>query len=439
MSIVPLLAMIGLLILNGFFVAAEFAFTAASKHELSMRRGRSARAAVAAIDDLSFTLAGAQLGITIASLLLGAVAEPAIASIIESAVSSFVTLSDAALHNIALVVSLLIVVFLHMVIGEMGPKNAAIAAPERSSLLMAIPFRVYSMLFRPLIMFLNGIANMGLRLVGIDPSETGEAHTAEDLASLITAGRREGVVEDFVHRLLTGAIDLWDLKADDVMVPRIDVIAVAHDATIAEIEAMVVEHGFSRLPVYGETIDDIRGFVHAKDLLEFEAEAMGQPLPRRLVRKLSAVPESTGVGDLLERMRTSRNHLVLVVDEHGGTSGIVTVEDIVEEVVGEIRDEHDTEREGVRQLSAHRFAVDASLRPAEIERSVGIRLPDGDYETIAGFILDELGHIPQVGERLALEEWVIQVRVVEGHRVTEVDLIARKRGSGEPTRESTDS
>lgn len=427
MNVLPLLAMIGLLVLNGFFVAAEFAFTAASKHELSRRKGRSARAAVAAMDDLSFTLAGAQLGITIASLLLGAVAEPAVASIIESLVSSFITLSDSALHNIALAVSLLIVVFLHMVIGEMAPKNVAIAAPERSSILMAIPFRIYATVFRPLIWLLNGIANIGLRMVGIDPSETGEAHTADDLATLITAGRREGVVEDFAHRLLTGAIDLWDLSAGDVMVPRTDMVAVPESSTIAEVETVIVRNGYSRLPVFGTTIDDVKGFVHAKDLLEFEAEAVSNPLPGRLIRSLPAVPESIGVGDLLDRMRENRSHLVLVVDEHGGTAGIVTLEDIVEEVVGEIRDEHDREHDGVRQLSAHRYAVDASMRPDEIERSLGARLPEGDYETMAGLLLDGIGQIPKVGDRLTLDEWVIQVRAMDGHRVTQLDLIARKR------------
>ncbi|NNF63319.1 MAG: HlyC/CorC family transporter [Acidimicrobiia bacterium] len=437
MSVGPLLAMVALLVLNGFFVAAEFAFTAASKHQLSAMTSRSARSAVKAIDELSFSLAGAQLGITIASLLLGAVAEPAVASIIEGLLGSFVTLSDDALHTIALIVSLLIVVFLHMVVGEMGPKNIAIAAPERSSLLMAIPFRAYSTVFRPVIGFLNGIANVMLRMVGIDPTDAKEAHTADDLATLITAGRREGVVEDFAHRLLTGAIDLWDLRAEDVMVPRIDMVAVAHTSTVEDIEVVVIESGYSRLPVYGETMDDIKGFVHAKDLLGFEGDEAAHRLPSDVIRPLLAVPESIGVGDLLERMREHRNHLVLVVDEHGGTAGIVTLEDIVEEVVGEIRDEHDTELDGVRQLSANRYAIDASLRPDEIERAIGIRLPEGDYETIAGLLLERIGVIPKIGDRVALDEWILQVRAMDGHRLTQVDLIARKSRGGAHTSESS--
>ncbi len=424
MSALALLAMVVLLVLNGFFVAAEFAFTAASRHELAAMPGRSARAAVKAIDELSFSLAGAQLGITIASLLLGAVAEPAVASIIEAGLGSFLTLSDATLHTIALIVSLLIVVFLHMVIGEMGPKNVAISTPERSSLIMAIPFRLYSALFRPLIWLLNEVANLVLRAVGIDPADAKEAHTADDLASLITAGRREGVVEDFVHRLLTGAIDLWDLDAEDVMVPRTDVVALPSTATPTDIEQAVVEHGYSRRPVYEETPDNVLGFVHAKDLLRLGPEAYDRPVPSSLVRPLMAVPGSTGLGDLLESMRRGRNHLALVVDEHGGTAGIVTMEDIVEEVVGDIRDEHDPEAEGVRRVSPARYLVDASLRPDEVERMTGVRLPEGEYDTLGGLVMQRVGRIPVAGDRIVDDDWMIEVRLMDGRRVSEVFLIS---------------
>ncbi len=426
MTLIALVAMVFLLLLNGFFVAAEFAFTAASRHTLEVRPGRSAQAAVRLIDDLSFSLAGAQLGITITSLLLGFVAEPAVATLLEAAISSFVEISDSVLHSISFVVALGIVVFLHMVIGEMAPKNVAIADPERSSLLMALPFRVYTVVFGPVIAFLNGTANLILRLVGIDPNERRAAHTADELASLITAGRREGVVEEFAHRLLTGAIDLWELDAYHVMVPRTDIVALPDTATPNEIEEVVTEHGFSRVPIYGSDLDDVRGFVHAKDLLTLSDAEFEQPIPVRLIRPLLVVPESAGVDTLLEDMRRQRNHLALVVDEHGGTAGIITMEDIVEEVVGEIRDEHDSEAEGVRKISAGRYIIDASLRPAKVRKETGIDLPDGDYDTVSGLVMDRLERVPRVGDLLSETGWSMRVRRMDGRRVGEVDVIAKR-------------
>lgn len=426
MSPLALGAMVVLLIANGFFVAAEFAFTAASRHQLTTRPSRSSRAAIAAIDDLSFTLAGAQLGITICSLLLGAVAEPAVAAALEAGIGTMVEIPEQVLHPISLVIALSIVIFLHMVIGEMAPKNIAIADPERSSVTMALVFRAYSTVFRPLIWSLNGLANLGLRLVRIDPNEIGEVHTADDLASMISAGRKEGVVEEFAHRLLTGAIDLGDLEATHVMVPRPDVVAVASVTTLAELEQVFTREGYSRIPVYAEDLDDLRGFIHVKDLLRVSPDDLDMAIPAAMLRPLLVVPESVRVDRLLEDMRRRRNHLAVVIDEHGGTAGIVTMEDIVEEVVGEIRDEHDTETEGVRRISPNRWVIDASLRPAEVRRACGLELPEGEYDTLSGLVMDDLGRIPQVGDRVESEAWSIRVRSMIGRRVGEVDVLVKR-------------
>ncbi len=421
-----LVVMVLLLLMNGFFVAAEFAFTAASPHALSERTGRSARAAIAAIDDLSFTLAGAQLGITIASLLLGFVAEPAVARILESLLG-FASLPDQLLHTISFIVALGIVVFLHMVIGEMAPKNVAISDPERFSLLLSIPFRIFATVLRPVIWLLNELANLGLRLFRIDPGDVGEVHTADDLALMITAGRRAGVVEEFAHRLLTGAIDLAELEATEVMVPRPDIVAVPLSTTYRELEQIVKEVGHSRIPVYAGSLDDIRGFVHAKDLLRLSPSDYDRPVPESMIRRALVVPESAGVDRLLQDMRRRRSHLAIVIDEHGGTAGLVTMEDIVEEVVGEIRDEHDVEAAGVRRVSANRWLVDASLRPSEVRRATGVNLPEGEYDTVSGFVMDRIGRIPLAGDRVDDEQWTLRVRSMEGRRVSEVDLIAKPR------------
>ncbi|HEX2152756.1 MAG TPA: hemolysin family protein [Acidimicrobiia bacterium] len=424
-------AIVLLLLANGFFVAAEFAFTAASRPRLAAQPSRSARAALAAIDELSFTLAGAQLGITIASLLLGFVAEPAVAALLEAAVGAFVDLPDQVLHTMSFVVALSIVVYFHMVIGEMAPKNIAISDPERASLIMALPFRLYATLLRPVIWLLNGLANLGLRLVGVDPEEVGEAHTVEDLSSLITAGRREGVVEEFAHRLLTGAIDLGALEATQVMVPRPDVVALPASVSLGELERTFVEGGHSRIPIYGEDLDDLVGFVHIKDLLGRESADHDSPLDSSMVRPLLVVPESARVDRLLEDMRRGRNHLAAVVDEHGGTAGIVTLEDIVEEIVGEIRDEHDVESDGVRRLSANRWLVDAIRRPSEVTRACGVDLPEGEYDTMSGLVMDHLGRIPVAGDRIDADDWAIRVRSMDGRRVGQVELVVKERKGDE--------
>jgi len=421
-----LAAAIVLLLANGFFVAAEFAFTAASRPRLAALETRSARAATKAIDELSLTLAGAQLGITMASLVLAAVAEPALATLIEAAVGWVVDLPDQVLHSISFVVAISIVVYFHMVIGEMAPKNIAIADPDRSALIMALPFRFYANLVRPVIWVLNEIANLGLRLVRIDPSDIGEHHTAEDLSTLISAGRREGVVEEFAHRLLTGAIELVGLEATHVMVPRPDVVAVPATTTLAELERMFVEAGHSRIPIYGEDLDDLLGFVHVKDLLTVEAGDLDSPIPPSMLRPLPVVPETARVDRLLEEMRRNRNHLAAVIDEHGGTAGLVSMEDIVEEIVGEIRDEHDLESPGVRRMTPGRWLIDGGLRPSEVRRACDVRLPEGEYDTVSGLLMEHLGRIPTVGDRIDTDDWTMRVRAMDGRRVSEVELILKR-------------
>jgi len=318
-----------------------------------------------------------------------------------------------------------------MVVGEMAPKNIAISDPERSALVMAIPFRVYANLVRPIIWVLNELANLLLRLFRVDPNEIGDVHTAEDLSSMIDAGRREGVVEDFAHRLLTGALDLMTLEATHVMVPRPDVVALPVTVTLEELQKVFIEEGHSRIPLYRKDLDDLVGFVHVKDLLELEDLSLSAPIPASTIRPLLVVPESARVGRLLEEMRRERNHLAAVVDEHGGTAGIVTMEDIVEEIVGEIRDEHDLEPVGVHRLADDRWLLDGSLRPAEVRRTCSVDVPDGEYDTISGLIMEHLGRIPAPGDVVDADGWTLRVRSMEGRRVHQVELISKPERTGD--------
>ena len=334
-----------LLLANGFFVAVEFALIASrrTKLEALAEHGSTrARLAIGSMRDLNLQLAGAQLGITMASLLLGFVAEPALADLIEDVTGSFVDLPDGVLRTLGFVLALTIVAFLHMVIGEMVPKNVAIADPERTLLLLAVPNRAYVTVFGPVLRVLNALSNAGVRLLGIEPrDELATSASADELAAMLGASRDQGLIEDVAHQLLTGALDLGDRSITTVMVPRERVVWLPRRATPEEAEALVVASGHTRLLVAGEEVDDVLGFVHAKDLLTVSGPARQRPLPLGRVRRMLVLGARTSLDDALLAMQRARVHVAVVKDAAGRTLGIATLEDVIEALVGDIRDESD--------------------------------------------------------------------------------------------------
>jgi CBS domain containing-hemolysin-like protein len=433
-----LAATVGLLVANGFFVGAEFAVIAARRtkiDKLAESGDLRARLAQKSIKELSFMLAGVQLGITMASLALGAVAEPAVAHLIEIGIESFAELPSGVLHTISFVIALTIVVFFHMVIGEMAPKNIAIAEPERTALWVAIPLRIYANLFRPFIRLLNGIANAGIRLFGVEPQEERtEVHTAGELRAMIADSAREGMVGAFEERLLSGAIGFGTRDAASIMVPRTEMVAVPSTVTPAELERNVLETGHSRFPVYAGDVDNVIGFVHSKDLLKIAPRDRSRPLDRRWIRQMLVVPESLRLHPLLVNMRRERRQFALVVDEHGGTAGIVTLEDLLEELVGEIRDEYDFSEAGVEQLSDRRFLVPGSYPIYEAGERLGVDLPEGEYETVAGFLMDRLGRIPRRRDVVEHDGWRLRVRAMHRRRVVQVLIEPSDEGAAPEAR-----
>lgn len=419
-----LLIAVGLLLANGFFVGAEFALTAARRtklEELSAAGDRRAGVALASIRELSLMLAGAQLGITMASLLLGFVAEPAVAALIESAIHSIVELPEGLLHSISFVIGLGIVVFFHMVVGEMAPKNIAISEPEKSALWLAIPFRAFVIVFRPFIRLLNAMANGGLRLVGVDPvDELDQSRTSAEIGAMIADSAKEGLLGKFEHRLLSGAAGFGERDAADVMVPRTEVNAASSEATPADIERMVLETGHSRFPVYAGSLDHVLGFFHAKDLLKVTTSQRDLPVPPSMLRQMLIVPETRKLHPLLFDMRRQRRHFALVLDEHGGTGGVVTIEDLLEELVGEIRDEYDVAELGVESLGNGRYVVPGGLRMDEASDHLGVDLPRGDYETVAGFLMARLGRIPRRRDTVEHDGWKLEVQSMHRRRVVQV-------------------
>ncbi len=345
MTLRNLLLSLALLVANGFFVAVEFALIASRRTKLeAMAEAGStpARLALGSMRHLNIQLAGAQLGITMASLVLGYVAEPTVAGLIEGAVGQVAEVPEGLLHTLGFVIALMIVAFLHMVIGEMVPKNIAIAAPERTLLALAFPNRVYVTVFGPLLRLLNGLSNAGVRLFGIEPQdELATAASAQELAVMLGASRDEGLIEEVAHQLLTGALDLGDRSIATVLVPNEGVVWLPRSATPEEAEALVVESGLTRLLVAGSGVDDVLGFVHAKDLLTIPEAGRDRPLPLGRVRRMLVVGEDASLDDALLAMQQARIHVAAVVDKAGRTLGIATLEDVIEALVGDIRDESD--------------------------------------------------------------------------------------------------
>ncbi|MBV9953111.1 MAG: HlyC/CorC family transporter [Acidimicrobiia bacterium] len=338
-----LAAAVVLLLANAFFVAIEFAFVTSRRERLeplAAEGRRSATVALGSMRRLSLQLAGAQLGITMASLGLGFVAEPAVGHVLESWLGP-IDLPDSVERGIAFAVALLVVTFLHLVIGEMVPKNLAIAGPERTVLALALPNRLYVTAFGPIIRFLDAVANRVVRLLGLDPkAELASAHTPEELAAILAQSRREGTIAGSQADLLSGALDLAERPVREVMVPRDRIVAVTLRTRMSDVERLVRERGHSRLPVLGRGLDDVVGFVHVKDLLR-STGGERDPISLRRLRRMLAVHQDTALADVLVRMQSSRLHLATVVDDEGGTAGLVSLEDVLESMVGDIRDESD--------------------------------------------------------------------------------------------------
>lgn len=410
-----------LLALNGFFVAAEFALLASRRsriEQLAAEGDRRARHALAGLRELTVMLAGAQLGITMSSLGLGAVAEPAVARIIEGALGEWFTLSDTARHVIAFAIALSIVVFLHMVVAEMAPKSWAIAHPERSSLLLARPFRLFALVFRPIILLLNGLANRVVRLVGVEPQdERAMAHSPSDLLLLIEESAGRGGIAAEEHELLARSLELSGLTAADAMTPRRDIVAVAATATVVELAEEAHRTGRTRVIVHEEDLDHVRGFVHAKDIIRLEQGTWPTTTVGAMARPIMVTPEHHGLEDLLLEMRTQRHHIALVVDEHGLVLGLVTLEDVIEELIGDFDDESDRRLGDCEYLADGSYVMSGTTRVEMFAEYTGVVLPPGDWQTVAGYVIDALDEIPSVGDRVRTEIGEFEVVAMDGYAI----------------------
>ncbi|GAA3394125.1 hemolysin family protein [Cryptosporangium minutisporangium] len=415
---------------NAFFVAAEFSLVTvdrASIEEQAAQGDRSARRLSNALHSLSFQLSGAQLGITLSALLTGYLAEPAIAQLLHP-LTSLLPGSKNLADGVAVAIALLLATLISMLFGELVPKNAALARPRGVALWTAGPLRVFSTILRPIIAVLNGTANIIVRRLGIEPQEElASARSPEELGLLAAISARAGALPTETATLLQRTIRFGDKRAAEAMTPRVDVVGLEATATVDDLLALATASGHTRFPIYIDTLDQVVGVVGVIDALGVPAQRRSETLARSISRDPVLVPESLDLDGVLAALRAAGAELAVVVDEYGGTDGIVTTEDLVEELVGEIDDEYDPPT----SLDAPRItAPDADqarlvpglLREDELAEETGFRLPDGPYETLAGFVMSQLGRIPVEGERVEFNGWTFIVTSVERHRIEQVKV-----------------
>ncbi len=419
------LLIIGLLLIvgTGFFVASEFSLVNLDRSDLEVRQSNGERGlgmSISALKRTSTHLSSAQLGITLTTLLTGFTLEPAFSSFLTPPLTSL-GLGTGVVPVIATILAVAIATLLSMIIGELVPKNFALALPRQTSKIV-IPFQLaFTAVFRPAVRLLNSTANAILRAIGIEPKEElSSARTADELKSLVRRSASQGALDRDTATLLARTLVFSDHIAADVMTPRPRVASVGKAESADAVLALASRTGFSRFPVMDDDIDDIVGIVHVK-------QAVAVPRDRRAAVPVSAlqfeplrVPETMKLDTLLGELRGRGYQMAVVVDEYGGTAGVATLEDLVEELVGEVADEHDRSRADVVR-SRNWLTFPGALRPDELLERADVLVPeDGPYETVAGWIMSELGRIAEVGDTMEIEAGVFRVERMDGRRIDRI-------------------
>jgi len=418
------LAVAVLLMANAFFVAAEFSLVAVDRAvvEAAALRGSSRdRRVLKLLTRLTTHLSGAQFGITSSALMLGFVAEPTVARLLTGEDRS---------TGLSVALAVTVAAALHLVLGEQVPKYLALASPDRTARRLAPMVAAYGVLTRPLVVALNGAANAVVRRLGVAPrEELGVSHTLEQFEAVVRSSSSGGDIDPAEATLLRRSIRFGDKTAADALVPRVEVEALQRDDLAPALIERCVATGFSRFPVFTDDLDNIVGVVHVKSVYSVPATERSGVCVGDLMHEALAVPETRGLDLILDDMRRARKQMAVVVDEHGGTAGVVSMEDLLEEIVGEIDDEHDPRVDRTSVEDSGSTVLSGGLHLDEVEEASGFRVPEGPYETFAGFVLARLGHIPEPSEMVHEDGWRVEVVAVKGRRIETLRVVAPGTGS----------
>lgn len=423
-----------LVLANGFFVASEFALVAVRKSRIEILANEGSKAAqrlLGMLNNLNAYISATQLGITLASLGLGWVGEPAVAALLEPALIRIGELTGATflatgavLHTISFIIAFSIITFLHIVFGELAPKTAALEISEKVSLWCALPLHLFYKVFYPFIRVLDWTGTKTVRLFGLHPSdEHGSVYTEDEIRQLINVSEKSGHLNKEERRLINRVFEFSETTVKEAMIPRTEIVGVSENCTLEEIARAFRQNGYSRLPVWRGSLDDIVGFIHSKDLMPYLLRPRAFQL-EKVVQKPMYIVDTARLEDVLRQMQRAKAHFGFVVDEHGGVEGIITLEDLLEEIVGDISDEHDEEvNEQIRKLTDDVFILDGGLAVRDLNRRLGLNLPISEaYTTVAGFLMSESGQILNEGEQVRFNGHIFKVERVDKRRILQVRM-----------------
>jgi putative hemolysin len=415
--LLEMLALAGLILLNAFFVAAEYGLVTSRRTrilELEHEGNKRARSVRRITSDPPRFISAMQLGVTISSLAIGALGEQVLAHQFDSLMASF----------LAVIVALLIVTYLHVVIGELVPKGIALGHPERTALAVSTPVRAFFVLFRPFIWLLQGSTAVLLRALGLEPpGAEHEAHSEAELRMLLSSSAEQGEIEHEEQEMLYKVFDFADKEVADVMVPRPEVVAISIALPAEEALKAVLESPYTRYPIYRESLDDIVGVLHIRDLIEaLHDRGIVSVDLETLVRPAYMVPETKDLAPLLAEFRRTNQHMAIVIDEYGSMEGIVTLEDLLEEIVGEIEDEFDLPDETIERIDEDTIRIDGTFPIDDFNEQFDCDLPQEDYHTMAGFVFGELGRTAEPGDEVQHDGLLFRVDSVEGQRIDRLQV-----------------
>lgn len=437
--VLQILLLLVLIFVNAFFAMSEIAIISLNDAKIEKMAEDGDKKAIKVLNltkNSSNFLSTIQIGVTLAGFLTSASASQTFADMITDAVSPLIPMVPRGVINtISVVLVTLIISYFSLVLGELAPKRIAMQKPEKISF-MAVGFlTVFAKATRPLVRFLSFSTNIVVRILGFDPNADEEVVTEEEIRMMVDVGQEKGVIEDSQKEMIDNVFEFDDIDAADIMTHRTDISAVEVDEPVQDVIQISINEGYSRIPVYEEDLDNVIGIAYIKDLLKF----IGNDLPenktlRDFIRKPLYVPETKKCGDLFREMTESHIQMAIVVDEYGGTAGIVTLEDIVESIVGNIQDEYDNEDEEISKIDDSTFTIDGTTDLDEVEELTGLEFPEGDYDTLGGFVISLLGYLPEDGEMNTAEYENIRFTVlnVEERRIGKIKLeILPKDGSAE--------
>lgn len=427
-----------LLLVNAFFVSAEFAIVRARKtriEQLTKDGNVDAKLALKALDDMNFFIAAVQVGVTIASIGIGWFGSPTIEKMMAPLFNHFPS-AHAYLAPITAIVAFVVITFLHVVIGEQVPKCIALQYPERISLYVAKPMDVFMTISKPFVWCLNKACNLILRVLRVPINSARVVHTIEDLDLLVDTSYDEGVLNETEKDMLHNVFKFSDLTAREVMIPRTDMICVPKEMSIEELNKLASENQYTRYPVYDGDIDHITGLIHVKDLYSLLLQHKTCPI-EKIQRKILLVPETITMDNLVIEFKKHKSQMAVVVDEFGGTSGIITLEDVLEEIFGDVQDEFDEEAEfDIKEIKPNHYIANGMMRLDELAEYFDIdenKLEVEDVDTIAGLVVKELGRIANVDDMVKYGEFVFTVKEVDGARITKLLIVREEQKAEVPT------